>query len=203
MKSFLLKLYQRRLLPMDELIKVADDPIWDNKKSQNIYSFPLLSDRDWLAVGKKIARGISADQIYRVGNFLTAVSPQSHIGPYKHAIDFLVPDGTKILAAADGKVVEFCECHSVWGDDEKFRDKLNFITLEHANGEYSQCCHLAWRSVSDLGLQKGDKVLAGQQIGIVGKTGWTDREHLHFLVFRIDKLIGNPFPFYSVQIRFK
>jgi murein DD-endopeptidase MepM/ murein hydrolase activator NlpD len=203
MKSSLLKLYQRRLLPMNELIRAASQPIWDNKISANLYIFPLPNNKDWLAIGREIGRDISADQINQIGNFLTAASPQSYIGPYQHAIDFLVSDGTEILAAADGKIVEFCERHSEWGDDQKFRDKLNFITLAHVNGEFSQYCHLAWWSVSDLGLQNGDKVLAGQPIGVVGKTGWTDRDHLHFLVFRVDKLPGNPFDFYSVQVRFK
>jgi murein DD-endopeptidase MepM/ murein hydrolase activator NlpD len=50
----------------------------------------------------------------------------------------------------------------------------------------------------------GSIVKTGQPIGFVGKTGWTDRDHLHFIVFRLEK--DNPensFGFRSLEIKFR
>ena len=85
------------------------------------------------------------------------------------------------------------------GDDPEFRDQLNYLTIRHENGEFSQYCHLAKGSVSAMGLRKGSIVQQGQQIATVGKTGWTDRDHLHFVVFRAD---SNKFGFKSLKVRF-
>ena len=193
---------QFRGVKMDDLLKYADLPIWKvRESSRNKYLYPISKkDKEAISAGDSIAHGIPVEQLRKVGPFLTAVSPQSHIGPYLHAIDFLVPDGTAVLAAQDGKIIEDIDYNSEWGDDPKFRDKLNYVTIEHKNNEFSQYCHLAENSVRfGCSLGYGSKVKAGQVIGKVGKTGWTDRDHLHFIVFRRDK---NPFRFRSLQVRF-
>jgi murein DD-endopeptidase MepM/ murein hydrolase activator NlpD len=61
---------------------------------------------------------------------------------------------------------------------------------------------LATQSFRQTGLKVGNFVKKGQQIARVGKTGWTDRDHLHFLVFKVEKLEGNPYGFYSLKVRF-
>ncbi|MDD3774177.1 MAG: M23 family metallopeptidase [Patescibacteria group bacterium] len=61
---------------------------------------------------------------------------------------------------------------------------------------------LAKNSVSRNGLKIGDKVKKGQVIARTGKTGWTDRDHLHFIVFRLDNQIGNNHGFKSLKPKF-
>jgi len=188
---------------MDKIKLLANDPMWDQQgPTKNLYRFPLPSDTESLLAGRKLASGIPDGQIYQIGNFVAAQSPESHIGPYKWAVDLLIPDGTPVLAGEDGKIVNVVEVYNTWGPTEEFRDQLNYLTISHKGGEYSQYCHLAPNSVSENGLKVGDKVVKGQRIASVGKTGWTDRDHLHFIVFRTDKLLGNPFGFYSLEIRF-
>lgn len=99
--------------------------------------------------------------------------------------------------------MELQEEHNEWGDGEEYRDKLNYLTIQHANGEFSQYCHLAQYSVRERGLRSGSNVRKLQAIATVGKTGWTDRDHLHFIVFRHDVDSKNPFGFKSLQVRFE
>lgn len=196
-------LFTRKLLNMDELIKFKNDPIWNQRSTKNLYRFPLPTDKDFLEQGAKLAIGVPKDEIYQIGQYFAATSPESHISPYKWAIDFLVPDGTEIFAANDGRIIEVVDVYNEWGETSEFRDKLNYLTIQHLNGEYSQYCHLAQNSFQETGLKVGNSVAKGQLIGRVGKTGWTDRDHLHFIVFSTSYLSGNPWSFYSLKINFE
>lgn len=184
-------------MKMQELEESANSPIWDNEPCRGSYIFPLPMDPD-LEICKKIAAGNPDNETVIVGQFITATSPQSHIGPFKHAIDFLVPDGTEVLAASDGIIIEAILSNNTWGNSSEFRDSLNFITIEHPNGEFTQYCHLAQFSLFP-GLAIGSHIKKGQPIARTGKTGWTDRDHLHFIVFRMD---NNSFKFKSLKVDF-
>ena len=201
---------QFRGMKMADLQKSADHPTWlISESSKYIYKLPVALSQDEARVaGKNLSAGIPAEQIRQVGVYTTATSPHSHIGPFLHAIDFLVPDGTEVLAALDGEIIEVVQGNTEWGDGSEYRDKLNFLTIKHfdykiGKVEFSQYCHLAKDSVTVLGLKVGSRVEAGQVIAKVGKTGWTDRDHLHFIVFRLDRnCADNPFGFRSLSIRF-
>ena len=99
----------------------------------------------------------------------------------------MVKDGAPVLASRTGEVVKIVDDNNKWGPSKKFRPHLNYITLQHIQDgtiEYSQYCHLAKDSVKNFGLEVGSIVNVGDQIGVVGKTGWTDRDHLHIIIFR-------------------
>ncbi len=200
---------------MDELMEQTDNPTWQIEIfSRLFYNFPV-SPKNQAAIeaGKILSNGIPEEQLRMRGPFLTAISPQSHIGPFLHAIDFLVPDGTEVLAAYNGTVTEVVESNDEWGDGSEYHDKLNYVTIRHTNydgrEEYSQYCHLAKNSVRDCGLwagsslRQGSPVRVGQPIAKVGKSGWTDRDHLHFIVFQGEPICkSNPFGFRSLIIKF-
>ena len=111
-------------------------------------------------------------------------------------------DGTEVLASASGIVTEIQESSDKWGDDIKYRDYLNYVTIQHANGEFSQYCHLLQWSVRESGILIGSQVEQGQVIAKVGKTGLTDRDHLHFIVFRGFRN-ESPFQFKSLVPQFE
>ncbi len=83
-------------------------------------------------------------------------------------IDFCGNDTTPVYAAADGVVV--------------FTGELivrgNATIIDHGQGVYTGYWHQSQFLVS-----VGDKVKAGQEIGIVGATGRVTGPHLHFEVF--------------------
>ncbi len=187
---------------MEEFQRWAGSSLWDEEKSRNKYAYPLsIEPVKAKKEGWRLATGNPIDETYELDCFVCAKSPQSHLGPFRWAIDFLVPDGTPVLAALDGKVVEVQEHSTQWGPTSEYRDMLNYTTIAHVNGEFSQYCHLASQSVKESGIAVGSLVKCGQQIAIVGKTGWTDRDHLHFVVFRGAKN-ESPFTFKSPRIQF-
>ncbi len=116
--------------------------------------------------------------------------PKAHNDFLEHGIDFLVPIGTEILAARKGKVVDVKVDSNEGGFEEKYigNKYLNFITIEHEKGEFSQYAHLKFNGAC---VKEGDKVKAGEVIGYSGNTGYTSTPHLHFHVYRdVDTEIG-------------
>lgn len=189
-----------RKMNMDDLQASRTLPLWDDEETATTYALPLQ-----LSAPSKpeLWQDFPDDQLFRIGPFICSRSPQSHIGLFRWAIDFLVLDGAPVFAAREGTVIEIKEGFERWGDGPEFRDDLNFVTIQHAGGEFSQYCHLAKGSVRQSGIRQGTWVRKEQQIGIVGKTGWTDRDHLHFIVFRGDGRKENPFGFKSLRPRFE
>ncbi|MEG0825851.1 MAG: M23 family metallopeptidase [Bacilli bacterium] len=54
----------------------------------------------------------------------------------------------------------------------------NFVVINHNNGYYTYYGHMTRYLV-----QKGQTVARGEQIGLIGSTGWATGPHLHFGVF--------------------
>ena len=106
--------------------------------------------------------------------------PVTHAGPYKGAMDFMVEVGTTVIAADDGIVVKAETGHTKYGDNPKYKDELNYITIYHPKTkEYSQYCHLGKTYVIQY-----DKVFQGDQIAKTDLNGYMDNPHLHFFVFK-------------------
>lgn len=133
-------------------------------------------------------------------NRVKAISdPRAHFAHFRHAVDFLLQEGTEILAPKSGKVVDVKTDSKQGGPEPKYNDikYLNYMTLQHNNGEFSQFCHLKHKGAI---VKIGEKVKAGQVIALSGNTGFTTAPHLHFQVFKLNKTkIG----WETLRIRFK
>ena len=104
---------------------------------------------------------------YRVTSEFRSASRPNHNG-----IDLGAPQGTRIGAAADGKVVKVVNNQS-----NSKTGYGNYVIIEHANGVRTLYAHCA--SVS---VKEGQTVTQGQQIGTVGSTGNSTGPHLHLEV---------------------
>ena len=82
-------------------------------------------------------------------------------------LDLAAPTGTPIVSPAAGVVVEV--------GDFYFNGKSVFI--DHGQGLVSLYSHL-----SDTGRKVGDRVLPGDEVGLVGATGRVTGPHLHWSV---------------------
>lgn len=89
-----------------------------------------------------------------------------------HGVDFAAPQGTPVYAASSGVVLN--------ADMGSLSDAFGKVVLiEHGDKLQSLSAHL-----SRIDVQIGDFVQAGQQIGLVGKTGRATGPHLHFELWR-------------------
>lgn len=96
-----------------------------------------------------------------------------------HGIDFVNANGgaCEVIAIADGEVVYVQD--GVRGYNEVY-SAGNFVKLRHENGYFSRYLHLAPDSIK---VKIGDKVKAGQALGMEGGTGYcipAEAVHLHF-----------------------
>jgi len=130
---------------------------------------------------------------------IAASDERAHFGHGKHAIDFPIPEGTRILAAKSGKVIAVKDDSKEGGHTKKYKDPkyLNFISIRHTNNEISEYAHLKFRGAK---VKIGDKVKTGQLIGLSGNTGDSTEPHLHF---HIAKLNNSKIGWETLKIRFK
>ena len=88
-----------------------------------------------------------------------------------------------ILAPADGTVVTASDGHrdspyfDGWLDPFQRDIRGNYVTIKHAENEYSLLAHLQEGSIT---VSEGDRVERGQQIGRCGHSGNSTEPHLHF-----------------------
>lgn len=137
---------------------------------------------------------------FKKKNLIKAISnPREHFAHFKHAIDFILPEGTKLLASKSGSVVEIKVNSKLGGTNPKYINikYVNFITLQHNDGEFSQYAHLKHNGAL---VKVGDKVKQGQPIAISGNTGFSPIPHLHFHVFNLN---NSKEGWESLKVRFK
>jgi murein DD-endopeptidase MepM/ murein hydrolase activator NlpD len=125
------------------------------------------------------------------------ISP-AHSQRLCNAVDFYAPEGTSVLAAAEGKIVEVKEDSDESGIRIEFWDKGNYIDIKHKNDEFTWYEHLKYRGAL---VKKGDTVKKGQVIGYSGNTGFTENPHLHF---QVNKYFGKgPDDYVTLRARFE
>ena len=108
------------------------------------------------------------------------------VGPYSphgHAgLDIANDTGTPILAADEGEVLK-----AYWNEDGYGA----LIVIGHPSGFETWYGHL-----SRIGVDKGQHVARGEQIGLMGSTGYSTGPHLHFEV-RQEGALRDPLLFLS------
>jgi len=130
--------------------------------SEPSYSAPAYSPPSYVAV---------------TGNFIWPVAGRSisqyfgstYYNPWHTGIDLPATNGLSIWAADGGTVSQV-----IWGWGGGYG---NHIVIDHGNGFQTLYGHL-----SDIWVSPGQFVAQGQQIGVMGSTGWSTGTHLHFEV---------------------
>ncbi|HEX2125005.1 MAG TPA: peptidoglycan-binding protein [Thermoleophilaceae bacterium] len=106
-------------------------------------------------------------------------------GRRHQGVDFPVPHGTRVGAAAPGTTIFAAHNYGGYG---------NLVVIQHAAGYTTWYAHLA-RITSWVGEQVG----GGTRIGYVGSTGYSTGPHLHFEVRRYNTPV-NPVPLLSSAV---
>lgn len=98
-----------------------------------------------------------------------------------HGVEFNVPSGTQVMAAASGTVV------AAGPDDvEQLGETTNFygnvVAIQHDVGLGDQAVYTVYGHLSEILVRVGDKVNARDVIALSGASGVADGPHLHFEV---------------------
>lgn len=88
-------------------------------------------------------------------------------GSIHHGVDFGVPEGTEVMAARDGVVIQ-----TGWNGQLGIS-----VSVEHADKTVTRYAHL-----SESNVELGDTVSQGDVIAYSGNTGFSTGPHLHFEV---------------------
>lgn len=107
--------------------------------------------------------------------------PIFHVFMDHKGLDFAAPRGTPIYATGDGKITKAYFSGS-YG---------NVIYINHGHGYETRYAHL-----SRFDVKPGDRVKRGQVIGLVGNTGNSIADHLHYEVLYKGQHI-NPINFFQ------
>lgn len=118
-------------------------------------------------------------------------------GASRFALDFFLPVGDTLYAAASGYVVEVVEGYKYGGNDESWRDFGNKILFYNPeSNRFFLYSHLVQKGSFVI---RGEYIEAGQPIGLSGNTGYSSKPHLHFAVLVADHLrdglLSVPFDF--------
>ncbi len=91
------------------------------------------------------------------------LSPHGHSG-----LDIAAPKGTPVVAADDGEILK-----AYWNED----GYGGLVIVGHPSGYETWYGHL-----ETFDVEKGDQVKRGQELGLMGSTGFSTGPHLHFEV---------------------
>ena len=113
---------------------------------------------------------IAGDDIKKTSGFGMRKHPIKKVEMMHNGIDIVAKTGTPVVATADGIVVkaEMKEAGKGYG---------KVVVIEHG-GVYTTL----YAQLSEFKVSKGDQVIQGQVIGLVGSSGMSTGPHLHYEV---------------------
>lgn len=98
----------------------------------------------------------------------------------RYALDFAAPMHTPVVAARGGVVMQVQDGFRGHGlDPARDAGRANFIRILHEDGSMALYAHLAEAGAQ---VRPGQRVQAGERIGLSGNTGYSTAPHLHFAV---------------------
>lgn len=107
--------------------------------------------------------------------------PVLHVNKLHTGTDVRAAKGSKIVAMNGGTVIT-STYNAAYG---------NYVMIDHGGNVVTLYAHMSSRSV-----KKGDTVKRGQQIGLVGSTGYSTGPHLHFEVIKNGSYV-NPMSYFK------
>ncbi|MFA0961637.1 M23 family metallopeptidase [Roseivirga sp. BDSF3-8] len=120
---------------------------------------------------------------------------QGYFGKFSHAnlhaVDFHMKEGEPVYAARGGLVVEVREDSNRGGANPAYEKHGNKVIILHEDGTFGEYAHLKQYGVT---VEVGEEVSAGQLIAKSGNTGFSSGPHLHFMVYKAEKLFHTTVP---------
>ncbi len=163
-------------VPVEDILDVNDLAAAELSDGQRLFIPGAVMDSTALrkALGELFAQPLSA--AYRISSYFgRRADPFTGVASSHTGVDMAVSAGTPIYAAMSGKIaaVGFT---NVYG---------NYVIINHENGYQTLYAHMLRKAPVSV----GQRVAQGEQIGLVGSTGYSTGPHLHFTVYKNGKLI--------------
>lgn len=116
-----------------------------------------------------------------------------HDAESNYSIDFGVPEGTPVIAARDGVVMQVeGDFRASGADAQRYGDRANYVRIVHEDGSMAVYAHLAPDSIL---FRPGDRIHVGNFLAKSGNTGFSTGPHLHFSVQKNAGLALRSIPF--------
>lgn len=127
----------------------------------------------------------------RASGFGPRSAPCAGCSTFHDGVDFNPGDGTPVMSIADGVVVLATENGGGLGVNVEVQHNIGgeLITSSYAHMQYGS-----------LQVAEGQRVSAGQQLGLVGTTGQSTGPHLHLEMFGVDGVRFDGFAWLSEHI---
>ena len=127
-------------------------------------------------------RPVKVNEIQSVCTFGMRMQPFLKIYRMHKGVDLCAPANTKIYAAADGVVIT-----------KKFHYSLgNYIRINHGNGYITVYGHL-----NESLVKIGEKVKKGDLVALMGTTGLSQVNHLHYEIYKYGQEVNPMLYFYD------
>jgi murein DD-endopeptidase MepM/ murein hydrolase activator NlpD len=97
-----------------------------------------------------------------------------------HGVDLANPIGVEVHAAGAGTVIWADRGH--FNEYESITAYGNTVVIQHDFGYQGQPIYTLYAHLSAILVRRGDRVEAGQVIGLIGNTGQVSGPHVHFEV---------------------
>lgn len=118
---------------------------------------------------------------YLSSSFVNRISPITGLPEHHDGIDIPAPYGTPVMAAASGIVIA-----ARWSNSFG-----NLVMIDHGSGYVTVYGHN-----SKLLVKEGDAVVKGENISLIGSTGWSTGNHLHFGI-QLNRKYIDPMSFFN------
>ena len=96
--------------------------------------------------------------------------------------DWLLPVGTPVFAVADGDVL-YAEAEPPFQCEDRGMVSALIVVIKHTAPD-GEVFDTLYAHLDRIDVRKGDRLTAGQQLGVSGMTGCTNGPHLHFETVR-------------------
>ena len=163
---------QKEIKELEAQAKAMDEEIARKEKELQATNIVTESEYKWPLPGYTALSSLFAG---RIDPFTG--KPATHSG-----IDVPAPKGVKVLAAKSGTVLTSGYNQGGYG---------NYVVILHGSGNTTLYAHLSSRSVKE-----GEQVKQGQVVGLVGSTGRSTGNHLHYEI-RVNNVRIDPVTKYS------
>ena len=131
---------------------------------------------------KKYDTSYIYDLPFKKGNSYKVIHGYSGILSLQNqdGVDFSMPEGTEIVAAREGLVIQIAEKNTQSCPQEECKNYNNYIIVMHSDKSFAYYGHIKYNGAK---CKIGDKVKKGDVIAESGNVGWSSGPHLYFSCF--------------------